>query len=284
MLKQLIKMQPTNIKEFGGEKDDYFEFKTSFVRLEKKCVYDDDELLSILLTHVKGEAKRALTGILHGSGQYWKAWDIFTGRYGNKTRLTNVKLEAIRKHAAVTLNNLTQLRDLIDSLSAFMETMRCAGRLHELQNSLLIADLLLKLPRSMIHSWNKMVVQGQVEETLPDFKEFLMNEEKIWEADPTSSRLATDKNSQSDSKSKNEAKRKPERYTGVTVTEQSATDCVLHQGKGHSTEKCRYFVSQSVPERLKTAKKYGLRFRCLTKGHMTRDCTSSTCCAKCEPP
>jgi hypothetical protein len=58
--------------------------------------------------------------------------------------------------------------------------MRSAGRQHELQNSLLIADLLLKLPRSMIHSWNEMVVRSQVEQTLPDSREFLMSEERIW--------------------------------------------------------------------------------------------------------
>lgn len=42
-----------------------------------------------------------------------------------------------------------------------------------------------------------------------------MSEERIWEADPTSGKMAADKNSQSDSKLKHEVKRKPERYMGV---------------------------------------------------------------------
>lgn len=47
IIKQLIKMQLINIKEFADEKDDYFEFRALFIRLEKKRVYDDNELLSV---------------------------------------------------------------------------------------------------------------------------------------------------------------------------------------------------------------------------------------------
>jgi hypothetical protein len=277
MMKQIIKLQPTHVGDFTGD-EDYFAFRAAFKQLEKKAVYDNDELLSILLTHVKGEAKRSLTGILHGSGQYEKAWEILVGRYGNKTKITNVKLEALRKHPQVTLGNLPSLRDFIDALSAFMESMRNAGRDAELQSSLLIVDCLPKVPKNMIYSWNKKVTNGQVDESLTSFKEFLMAEEKIWEADPTAK--AHDKN-QDKNQDKNHGKKgsKPDRYTGVTVSAQAAQDCVLHPGKGHTTDKCRTFVSKPVPERLKIARKLGLCFLCLTKGHMTSTCTSSQRCA-----
>lgn len=100
MLKQIIRMQPVSLIDFEGGTDDFFAFRSAFVRLEKKGVFDDNDLLSMLLAHVKGEAKRALTGILHGSGQYDRAWEILTSRYGNKTRITINKLEVIRKHSS----------------------------------------------------------------------------------------------------------------------------------------------------------------------------------------
>jgi hypothetical protein len=89
-------------------------------------------------------------------------------------RITNSKLTALRKHSEVSANNLSHLRSLIDSVSVFLEAMRCAGREQETQNALLIIDLLPKLPRSMSYNWNKMIARGQAKETLQSFKEFLL--------------------------------------------------------------------------------------------------------------
>ncbi len=283
MLKQVIKMQPISLYVFEGDKDDFFAFRASFTQLEKKGVFDNDDLLSFLLSHVKGEAQRGLRGILPGSGQYEKAWEILTIRYGNKTRINNNNLDAIRKHAPVSPNNLMQLRSFIDTVSAFIESMRSANRINELHSGLLIADLLQKLPRNVVYQWNKLVARKQVEETLLEFKDYLITEEKVWEADPTCSHAsALDNNARKHDNKKRDARggNSSDRYTGVTVTHPS-TNCVLHPDKGHTTVQCRSFVNKNVLERLKICKKLGLCFLCLCKGHMTKNCHTNTKCGYC---
>jgi hypothetical protein len=74
MLRHIIRLQPFHVNDFNGNTEDYFAFRNAFKQLEKKDVHDEDDLLSILLAHVKEDAKRALSRILHGSGQYKKAW------------------------------------------------------------------------------------------------------------------------------------------------------------------------------------------------------------------
>lgn len=163
-------------------------------------------------------------------------------------------------------------------MSAFLEAMRCAGREQETENALLIIDLLPKLPRSMSYNWNKMIARGQTKETLQSFKEFLLMEEKVWEVDCT----YRDETYKQKDKRKFESKKMlsshhEARYTGVTVSSTSA-DCPIHQGKGHQLANCKTFIAKSVSERLKIARKYGLCFLCLGKGHMTSSCASGKHC------
>lgn len=47
------------------------------------------DLLWLLLTHVKGDAKRALTSILYGANYYAQVFEMLERRYGNKTKTTN---------------------------------------------------------------------------------------------------------------------------------------------------------------------------------------------------
>lgn len=278
MLRHIIRLQPLHITDFDGA-DDYFAFKNEFRQLEKRAVHTDDELLSILLAHVKGDAKRAVAGILHGGGQYAKAWEILDSRYGNKTRITSSRLEAVRKHMNVETNNLSQLRSLIDAVSAFLEAMRSAERIQETDNALLIVDILPKLPRGMAYGWNKLVAKKQAAETLTRFKEFLVFEEKIWEVDAANQNRDQSARFQ-EKKSKIETKKpfRSTRYVGVSVA-LSGTECPLHPGKAHPLEKCYTFLRKTVSERVKLARKFGLCFLCLSRGHMTSTCSRSIKCS-----
>jgi hypothetical protein len=139
----------------------------------------------------------------------------------------------------------------------------------------------------MAYNWNKQVAKKQSRETLKCFMEFLVFEEKIWEVDMRNSH-EEQANKIADKKEKFNPKKyaREDRYTGVTIGQSAIGDCSIHPGKGHPLEQCRTFLKNSVSERHKLARKNGLCFLCLTKGHMTKDCSSNIKCKyqNCDKP
>lgn len=69
-------------------------FKAKFERIERRGIYEEDEMLD--LEHVSGDAEKAVTGILPGSGHFKGATKIRECKY-----FVNVNLEAVRSHPRV---------------------------------------------------------------------------------------------------------------------------------------------------------------------------------------
>lgn len=88
----ILKTQKPNIKPFSGDYGKYSAFRASFKPLEEQGYDNENELLNLLLTNVKGEAETALQGILPNSSEYYDAWRILKKRFGDP-----IKVQSYRK-------------------------------------------------------------------------------------------------------------------------------------------------------------------------------------------
>ena len=123
----IAKQIKPSIKVFSGAVEKFVSFKASFDRLQKKKLYDDDELLDLLLEHVSGDAEKALSGILPGSGQFDRAMKILQERFGNTRLIVNSDLATLRRHSVVQDKKADQLRSLCDVISTMIESYLSLG-------------------------------------------------------------------------------------------------------------------------------------------------------------
>ena len=92
----ILKTQKPNIKPFSGDYGKYSGFRASFKQLEEQGYYNENELLNLLSTNVKGEAETALQGILPNSSEYYEAWRILEKRFGDPIKIVQSYRKALK--------------------------------------------------------------------------------------------------------------------------------------------------------------------------------------------
>ena len=110
---ETAKQSKPPIKIFTGSVDKFVSFKATFNRIKQRGIFDENEMLDLLLEHVRDDAENALKGILPGSGQFDRAMKILEERFGNVRTITNANLKALRSHPQVQGHNPSQLRYVV---------------------------------------------------------------------------------------------------------------------------------------------------------------------------
>ena len=133
-------------------------FKATFERVKQRGIYDENEMLDLLLENVSGDAENALKGILPGSGQFDRAMKILEESFGNVRTITNANLKALRSHPQVQGHNPSQLRSLSHVISNMIESFRSLKLNHELKSSFIVQEAVAKLPTFLFHKWHEWSV------------------------------------------------------------------------------------------------------------------------------
>ena len=118
-------------------------------------MYDNDELLDILLEHVSGDAKKAVSGILPASGQFDRAMKILQELCRNTRMIVNSNLATLRSHVVVQDKKADQLRSLCDVISTMIELFRSLDLEHELKSSIIVHNAVSKMAQTLIYRWHE---------------------------------------------------------------------------------------------------------------------------------
>ena len=110
----------------------YSAFRASFKQLEEQGYYNENELLNLLLTNVKGEAETALQGILPNSLEYYEAWRILEKRFGDPLKIVQSYRKALKSSPSVPEKNAAQLRSLTDKVTSLISVFKSLGRTGDL--------------------------------------------------------------------------------------------------------------------------------------------------------
>ena len=264
----ILKTQKPNIKPFSGDYGKYSAFRASFKQLEEQGYYNENELLNLLLTNVKGEAETALQGILPNSSEYYEEWRILEKRFGDPIKIVQSYRKALKSSPSVLEKNAAQLRSLTDKVTSLISVFKSLGRTGDLLSDSYVEDVLEKLPTSLKTKWIDIIKAHPERRTLRSFREWLEDRWDIAQGnlDPSSS-----------SKLKSEGKSSHKTRSFKTDMTSLVSTCLFHFKKGHSVSQCRMFKRLSPSERFKLMVEKGLCLSCLGK-HLRKDCKATVNC------
>ena len=167
---ELAKQKKPSVKLFNGSAIKFVAFKASINHLKSKGLYDEDELLDIVLDHVGGEAEKAVRGVLPGSGQFKRAMaEILEQRFGNDRVIVNANLAALKSHSVVQEKRADQLRALSNVILAMVGSFKSLNIAHELKSGSLVQDAVSKLPQSLFYRWHEWAGEHPTEVNLEKF-------------------------------------------------------------------------------------------------------------------
>ena len=266
----ILKTQKPNIKPFSGDYGKYSGFRASFKQLEEQGYYNENELLNLLLTNVKGEAETALQGILPNSSEYYEAWRILEKRFGDPIKIVQSYRRALKSSPSVLEKNAAQLRSLTDKVTSLISVFKSLGRTGDLLSDSYVEDVLEKLPTLLKTRWIDIIKVHPERRTLRSFGKWLEDHTHTWDIaqgnlDPSSSKL------KSEGKSSHKTRSFKTDMTSLVST------CPFHFKKGHSVSQCRMFKRLSPSERFKLMVEKGLCFSYFAK-HLRKDWKATVNC------
>ena len=269
---EIAKQSKPPIKIFTGSVDKFVSFKATFDRIKQRGIYDENEMLDLLLEHVRDDAENALKGILPGSGQFDRAMKILEERFGNVRTITNANLKALRSHPQVQGHNPSQLRSLSDVISNMIESFRSLKLNRELKSSFIVQEAVAKLPTFLFYKWHEWSSDHPERVNLEEFYSWLETRARHLENAHLSSTV-----------SQTGADRRGQRhkvFAGRTNygREETNSSCPIHNSRNHTLECYKAFQQMSPQEKENVIHKLKLCFRCLRSNHLARSCNRKVKC------
>lgn len=266
---------------FSGNSLEWLRFKRAFEQSTESGGYTDRENVIRLYNCLKGEARESVESLMltcESADQILKSLEL---RFGSKDI-------AIRK----LLNNLRDLPRLrsgdIDLIAFASEVKNNVVALNSLGNSYLfnpdlIADLLRKIPESMVYRYNEYAARNSsIAPNLSTFAEFLSYQAEIANQAGTTFVLNPQR-----IRRREHRQEKPvhtRRVNSISGNHRSRSPiikqkapCIFCNCSKHETRDCRKFQNLDIPARWKWVRREKLCFNCLGSGHFGRQCRESGC-------
>ena len=271
-------LPPMEPEVFTGDMMKFPMWLKSFECIVERNACTEEDKLFYLGKYTGGEAKMVISMYLNLEGEevYRKAKMALKRRYGERYHVAEAFKQKLHNWPNVKYGDGVALRQLSDFLdqcnSARKETkfLDCLDSADENQK------LLKKLPRYIVDRWKRIIdkwlygregdddmgYQGK----FPPFEEFctfLRNEARI-ACGP--GLIGVEKAKQSNQPQERVSPRKK-----ISLAASVNPHCNVC-GENHSTENCEKFLSMEVAERRDTAKRKGICYKCLRKGHLLKEC------------
>jgi hypothetical protein len=250
---------------------------------------------------LEGEAAEAISGLSLSEENYGVACDILQERFGRPelVRFSHIQellnLKPLSKQVSVQ-----ELRTLHNSLMSHVRSLHNLGIEGDKYGIFLTPMILSCLPHGIRMEWAKVSAEKEGDlqflldfmtkeienrERCNIFKGLLKSEVKVVKEGPVKS-TATALSSVGSSK-KMQQKRQNSFSTSVvpavsSPSSSSSEDSCLVCGRKHPTSRCYDLVRVNFEKRLEVAKRNGLCFRCLQRGHLATDCVEKVKCNKCQ--
>ena len=258
-----VKLPELSLHPFDGNFANWFTFWDTY----KAAIHDNAELSDIgkftyLISLLRHSAKEAIAGLSLTAANYQEAIEILCKRFGDRTQIRANHMEVLMSlEPVMSSQNLSGLRRLYDTVETNIRGLKSLGVDRESYGTLLSPVILKKLPHDL-----RLIISRHVaddEWNLDSILRILLSEIEARE------RAGISNNSK--------PRRDRERPTGVnlyTGASSCKSSCCYCNGD-HNPSLCETVTS--VNERQKILRRHGRCYNCLRKGHIVRECKSSSC-------
>ena len=273
--KSVIRLPKIDMEQFDGNPKNWPTFFSNFKELVDSDPHlSTGEKMAILKKCLKPDIRESLSDHLNNPESYLRALYELESSYGSpyvvsgiyiRTVLNLPKLQNFHDYQAL-IKFSSQLRGAVSSLKEY----KCDG---ELKGRALLEIVMDKLPLDVQSRWGEVITAAHPKILkLEDFVEWFNNRVKaemmIKQGKVIQQKPAKPRNSG------------PAIYIAAApVSNDDANDhqCPMCKG-GHRLEKCADFKILSIEDRAKKIRALGCCLKCLTKGHISKNCPNATKC------
>lgn len=120
-----IKLPVVSLPSFDGQRDKWLPFYNTFKSLvADNADLDEYQKLHYLKSALEGEALRAVDSISISSGSYASALAILVNRYNNTRLIVQDYIQAILNATSINKTSHVQLRQLLDTMTNNLESLK----------------------------------------------------------------------------------------------------------------------------------------------------------------
>ncbi len=263
------------IPHFKGNKREYEGWKAAFIACVDNTDMSPEHKMLRLHETLEDEPKRILSSLGYSERAYKTAMKRLDRKYGGNRRRVRIRLEDVENFKQVKDNNEKDLQSLAELLDVLIVNLSEAGDEQELQSTTLYLRVQQKLTKTLICRYEQWIDENNETEGLESLSEFIDRQaEYLTKASEVVQGISDGGAHKAQQKTfVSQSQSMPSTGQSANVTMQ----CSLCR-ESHPIWFCGDFKSLSVENRWIKVKELGLCFRCLSAGHLGRDCNNVSLC------
>ena len=265
-----VRLPKLHLRHFNGDLTKWTGFWESFeAAVDSNPDLSSVEKFNYLSSLLENTAREAIAGLSLTEANYAEAVSTLKKRFGGTQQIISKHMEALLQVEAVSSSqNVKALRRLFDNISSHMRSLASLKVREETYGSLLCPVLINKIPPDL-----QLIVCRKVPEAdwelktlMSAIEEEIVARERLGPSRPPPRRP--------------ENKPPPTATTPVAKESSTVTPLCCYCNQQHRATDC--MVVTQVDERKQLLRRAGRCFSCLRRGHLSRNCRTTSRCQQCH--
>ena len=257
-------LERIRIPKFSGDKKEYQSWWAAF----SSCVDETNLSAQFKMLRLEsclvGEAAETVKGLGYSDHAYEAAKARLNRKYGGNRRQVQAHIDELRKMRPINADNPRELERFADIVERTVVSLKENKKFADLEGGTLYAIVLEKLPQALLSQYYRWIKEKGSLESLEELRRWVAEEA---EYQVQASEIKHGLSSVGSVRGKSSTKS----YFGTTEEKRDRPCKVCNQK--HPIWKCDMFKGMEHRKKWETAKKLGLCYRCLGKGHLGDSCT-----------
>ena len=263
------------LQKFSGNNMEWLRFKNAYIRSTETEGYTDQENVNRLYNALEGEAKTAVESLMMTAASAEDIMKTLELRFGNKEIIAKKLAESIRKLPKLNSahGDIVTFATTVQNCVTALQSLNHVGYLH---NPDLLQEILLKLPSAIVYRYNDYSTSHTGKPALTILSEFLYSEAERANSAGTVRLRDTSSSRPTDRPREPRTHRTGHVHTVKTRSRDDSRrrgdECNICKREEHPLDKCQDFLNAGTSQRWVWARKLGVCFGCLKKGHRSVNC------------
>lgn len=266
-----VRLPDVKLPVFDGSLENWLNFHDLFVSL----VHSSTELSNIqkfyyLRSSLSASALQLIQSISISALNYPVAWNLLLDHFQNPARLKQTYVDAMFEFSALKKESASELHSLVEKFEANVKVLHQLGERTNHWDLLLIRMLSTCLDSTTRRDWEEFATtKGTV--TFKDLTSFIQRRVTV---------LQSIQPKISESTAPVPPKRQVQRPVYSIEASPIYPPCSICSDH-HPVYHCEHFLQLTLEEKENEIRRHQLCRNCLRRGHVVKDCSSSSSCRKC---
>lgn len=268
-----VRLPDVKLPVFDGKLENWLNFHDLFVSLVHSSVgLSNIQKFYYLRSSLSDTALQLIQTIPISANNYPVAWNLLLEHFQNTARLKQSYVDALFEFTALKRESATDLHSLVEKFEANVRILQQLGERTEHWDILLVRMLSNRLDPTTRRDWEEYS-SNQEAIAFKDLSSFIQRRVTVLQ-----SIQAKTSEVQPSTVLKRPVLRSVSSHGASQVSLRKCVICSEH----HPLYLCESFSNLPTEEKEKEVRRHQLCRNCLRKGHLSKDCSSSSYCRSCQ--